>query len=170
MPKGETFPDIESFKPLSTKFSTLWYSIDMNKQWKSNVVFHTYYLQLKSAIEAEPHMTPNTLQRFRTLMKFNADRHFTYITMREDEHKEHLQTYYKLTEEYLEEITKECFVDLLVLTNLANIYHIYSSKDTHKEKNTPRTNRQKKIEEVQNLRNTSMKIVPCHLTEGLVTK
>jgi hypothetical protein len=64
MPEGATFPDIEPFEPLAAKFATLWYSTDMNKQWQSNVVFHTYYLQLKRAIEAEPRMTPNTLQRF----------------------------------------------------------------------------------------------------------
>jgi hypothetical protein len=50
MPKGETFPDIEPFKPLAVKFSTLWYSSDMKKQWQSNVIFHTYYNQLKMTI------------------------------------------------------------------------------------------------------------------------
>jgi hypothetical protein len=64
MPEGATFPDIEPFEPLAAKFTTLWYSSDMNKQWQSNVVFHTYYLQLKRAIEVEPRMTLNTLQRF----------------------------------------------------------------------------------------------------------
>jgi hypothetical protein len=32
MPEGETFPDIKPFEPLATKFTTLWYSSDMNKQ------------------------------------------------------------------------------------------------------------------------------------------
>jgi hypothetical protein len=80
MPEGATFPDIESFEPLAAKFTTLWYSSDMGKQWQSNAVFHTYYLQLKRAIEVVPRMMPNTLHRFRPLMKFCADRHFTYIT------------------------------------------------------------------------------------------
>jgi hypothetical protein len=31
MLKGATFPDIEPFESLATKFSTLWYSNDMNK-------------------------------------------------------------------------------------------------------------------------------------------
>ena len=31
MPEGATFPDIEPFEPLVAKFSTLWYSSDMNK-------------------------------------------------------------------------------------------------------------------------------------------
>jgi hypothetical protein len=50
MLEGATFPDIEPFKLLAAKFSTLWYSSDMNKRWQSNVVFHTYYGQLKRAI------------------------------------------------------------------------------------------------------------------------
>jgi hypothetical protein len=40
-------------------------------------------------------------------MKFCIDRHFIYITARADEHKEELQSYYKLTEEDIEEITKD---------------------------------------------------------------
>jgi hypothetical protein len=98
MLEGVTFPDIEPFELLVAKFTTLWYSSDMNKQWHSNVVFYTYYLQLKRAIEVEPHMTLNTLQRFQPLMKLCADRHFIYITVRSDEHKEQLQSYYKLIE------------------------------------------------------------------------
>jgi hypothetical protein len=31
MSEGTTFPDIEPFEPLAAKFSTLWYSSDMNK-------------------------------------------------------------------------------------------------------------------------------------------
>jgi hypothetical protein len=45
-------------------------------------------------------------------MKFSVDRHFIYITACADEHKEQLQSYYKLTEEDLEEITKEWSTDL----------------------------------------------------------
>jgi hypothetical protein len=44
MPKGVTFPEIETSEPLAAKFTSLWYSSDMGKQWKSNAVFHTYYL------------------------------------------------------------------------------------------------------------------------------
>jgi hypothetical protein len=97
MPEGATFPDIEPFEPLAAKFSTLWYSNDMNKQWQSNVVFHTYYNQLKRAIQSEPRMTLNALHRFWPLMKFSADQHFIYITVRTDEHKKQLQSYYKMT-------------------------------------------------------------------------
>jgi hypothetical protein len=80
MPEGATFPDINPFEPLAAKFSTLWYSNDMNKQWKSNAIFHTYDNQLKTAIQYEPRITPNTLHRFRPLMKFSVDCHFIYIT------------------------------------------------------------------------------------------
>jgi hypothetical protein len=87
MSEGVTFPDIEPFEPLAMKFCMLWYSNDTNKQWKCNVVFHTYYNQLKQAIQSEPRMTLNTLDRLRPLMKFNIDLYFIYITMCADEHK-----------------------------------------------------------------------------------
>jgi hypothetical protein len=117
MPEGVTFPEIESSKPLATKFTTLWYSNDMEKQWNSNALFHTYYLQLKRAIESLPRMTSNTLHRFRPLAKSYVDRHFIYINARGDKHKEELQSYYKLTEEDKEEITKEWPVYFLVLVD-----------------------------------------------------
>jgi hypothetical protein len=31
MPEGATFPEIESFEPLTAKFTMLWYSSDMAK-------------------------------------------------------------------------------------------------------------------------------------------
>jgi hypothetical protein len=107
MLEEKTFSEIEPSEPLVVKFTTLWYSSDMVKQWDSNVVFHTYYLQLKRAIEAFPFMMQNTLHRFRTFAKFHADRHFMYITMHRDEHKEEFQSYYNILEEDMEEITKE---------------------------------------------------------------
>ena len=107
MLKGGTFLDIEPFEPLAMKFSTLWYSRDMNKQWKSNVVFHTYYNQLKIAIHSKPRMNPNTLHRFMPLMKFSTYQNFTYIIVCAHEQKKHLQSYYKLMEEDLEEISKD---------------------------------------------------------------
>jgi hypothetical protein len=41
-------------------------------------------------------------------------RHFIYITARRDESKEELQSYYKLTDEDMEEITKEWPAKFLV--------------------------------------------------------
>jgi hypothetical protein len=121
LPKGTTFLDLDPFEPLAAKFSTLWYSNDMRKQWKSNVVFHVYYNQLKETIRSEPRITPDTLQIFRPLIKFSADRHFIYLTPRTDELQEQLQSYYKMTEEDLEEITKEWSTDLLVSVDPAEI-------------------------------------------------
>jgi hypothetical protein len=85
MLEGATFPEVESSEPLVARFTTLWYSSDMAKQWKSYVVFHTYYLQLTRAIKSFPRMTLNTLHRFRPIVKFRTDRHFIYITKRRDE-------------------------------------------------------------------------------------
>jgi hypothetical protein len=107
MLEGATFPNVEPSEPLATRFTTMWYSSDMVKQWQSNAVFHTYYLQLKRSIESFPRMTPNTLYIFRPIEKFHTDRHFIYITSRRYEHKEEIQSYYKITEENMEEITKE---------------------------------------------------------------
>jgi hypothetical protein len=50
MSKGATFLEIEPSEPLAMRFSTLWYMNDIYKQWKSNIVFHTYYQQLKVSI------------------------------------------------------------------------------------------------------------------------
>jgi hypothetical protein len=59
-------------------------------------------------------MTLNSRQRFQRLIKFHIDRHFIYIIVRADEHKEEIQSYYKLTEEDLEEITKDWLTGLLI--------------------------------------------------------
>jgi hypothetical protein len=114
MPKGATFPKVEPSEPLAARFSTLWYTNDMSKQWQSNAVFHAYYQQLKRAIKAFPWMTLNTLHQYIPLAKFHAYRHFIYITTRRDESKEELQSYYKLTKEDMEEITKEWPANFLV--------------------------------------------------------
>jgi hypothetical protein len=90
LPEGATFPDIEPFEPLTTKFCTLWYSSDMRKQWQCNVIFHAYYNQLKIVIQSTPCITSNTLYRFRPLMKFSVDHHFNYIIAHADEHKQQL--------------------------------------------------------------------------------
>jgi hypothetical protein len=168
MSEGATFSDIEPFDLLAAKFTMLWYSSDMGKQWDSNSVFHTYYLQLKRDIKYEPHMMPNTLQRFRTLMKFHTNRHFIYITAREDEHKGELQWYYKQIEEDLEEITKDWSVDFLIHADPAEMfdYELDSLEATHKEHDTPRTIRRKKTEEVQDLSNASEKTASISPSRG----
>jgi hypothetical protein len=163
MPEGVTFLDIEPFEPFATKFSTLWYSNDMNKQWQSNAVFHTYYNQLKVAIQSEPQMTPNTLHRFRPLMKFNTDHHFTYITERADGHKKQLHSYYNIIEEDLEEITKEWLAYLLILAKpeeLSNVDSLEVAQDT------PGPSKTKKPEEVQDVDNTSVKTASMSPEQG----
>jgi hypothetical protein len=169
LPEGATFPDLDPFEPLAAKFSTLWYSNDMNKQWKSNVVFHTYYNQLKLAIQSEPRITPNTLHRFRPLMKFSADRHFIYITVRADENKEQLQSYYKLTEEDLEEITKEWSTDLLVSadpTELSDIDSPEAAQDTPGPSKTKKTKKTKKDEEIQDVDSRSVRTASITPEQG----
>jgi hypothetical protein len=153
LPEGATFPDIEPFEPLAAKFCTLWYSSDMRKQWQCNVVFHAYYNQLKIAIQSTPRITPNTLYRFRPLMKFSVDHHFTYITTRADEHKQQLQSYYKLTEDDLEEITKEWSADLLVPVDPAEMSDV-DSPETMPD--TPGPSKTKKNDEVHDVHSTSV--------------
>jgi hypothetical protein len=114
MPEGATFPDIEPLEPLATRFSTLWYTNDMTKQWQSTILFHAYYQQLKVSIDSFPRMTPCTLHQYRPIAKFHVDPNFIYITVHIDERKEELHSYYKLTKEDMEKITKEWPEEFLV--------------------------------------------------------
>jgi hypothetical protein len=163
LPEGATFLEIEPFEPLAAKFCTLWYSSDMNKQWQSNVVFHAYYNQLKNAIQSTPCLTPNTLHRFRPLIKFSVDHHFTYITVHADEHKQQLQSYYKLTEEDLEQITKEWSADLLVAADPAEMSDVDSPEAMP---DTPGPRKTKKDDEVQDVHSTSMKTTSISPAQG----
>jgi hypothetical protein len=91
-------------------------------------------------------------------MKLHTDQHFIYITACADEHKEDLHSYYKLTEEDLEEINKDWSEDLLISsdpTKMSDPKLIGSSEATHKEHDTPGTSRRKKTEEVKNLGSAS---------------
>jgi hypothetical protein len=99
-------------------------------------------------------------------MKFHSNRHFIYITTRVDEHKEELQSYYKLTEEDLDEITKDWSAELLIPTEPVEMSdpELDSSETTHKEHDTPGTSRRKNIAEVQDLSSASEKtasVFPC---------
>jgi hypothetical protein len=163
LPEGATFPEIEPFEPLAVKFCTLWYSSDMNKQWQSNVVFHTYFNQLKNAIQSTPWITPNVLHRFRPLMKFSVDHHFTYITVCGDEHKQQLQSYYKLTEDDLEEITKEWSADLLVAADPADMS---DEEIPEAMPDTPGLSRTKKDDEVEDVPSTSVKTTSISPAQG----
>jgi hypothetical protein len=154
LPEGATFPEIEPFEPLAAIFFTLWYSRDMKKQWQSNVFFHTYFNQLKNAIQYTPRITQNVLHGFRHLMTFNMDHHFTYITARGDEHNQQLQSYYKFIEDDLEEITKEWSPNLLVVANPADMSDVEiheAMPDTHGPRKT------KKDDKVEDVPSTSTK-------------
>jgi hypothetical protein len=108
-------------------------------------------------------MTLNTLHRFRPLMKFSADWHFTYITMRANEHKKQLQSYYKLIEEDLEEITKDWSMDLLVPVDPAETFDI-DRPETMQD--TPKPREAKKTKEVEELDITSVKTASISLEKG----
>ena len=93
-------------------------------------------------------MTLNTLHQYRLLAKFHADRHFIYITVCRDERKEELESYHKLTDEDMEEITKECSVEFLVPVedaDLSDMNIIGSPMVTHVEHAGER-NTKKKID------------------------
>jgi hypothetical protein len=96
-------------------------------------------------------------------MKFSADHHFTYITARSDEHKQHLQSYYKMTEDDLEEITKEWSADLLITADLADM------SDEERPEAMPHTlplRRTKKDDEVEYSPSTSTKTTSISPTQG----
>jgi hypothetical protein len=108
-------------------------------------------------------MTSNALHRFRPLVKFRADKHFMYITSRVDEHKEELQSYYKLTKEDMEEITKEWPTKFLVpieQTKLSDPDLIGSPVVTREKYDAPNSSKKKNKEEVQELNNASKETTP----------
>jgi hypothetical protein len=101
-------------------------------------------------------MTSNTLHRFRPFVKFRANRRFIYITVCANESKEELQSYYNLTEEDMEEITKEWPVEFLIPVNQVELSDpdlIGSPMVTREEYDAPISSRRKKKEEVQELNN-----------------
>jgi hypothetical protein len=103
-------------------------------------------------------MTLNTMDRFRPFAKFHADRNFIYITACRDKHKEEIQSYYKLTEEDMEEITKEWPEELLVSVNhteLSDPDLIGSLVVTREEYDAPSSSRKKMKEDVQEIHSTS---------------
>ena len=96
-------------------------------------------------------------------MKFSANCHFIYIIAQDDEHKEQLQSYYKLIEEDLEEITKDWSVDLLILVDPMEISDIDSLENAQ---DTPVPSRTKKTKEVQDLDSASVKTTSISPEKG----
>jgi hypothetical protein len=91
------------------------------------------------------------------------DRHFTYITACADEHKQQLQSYYKLTEEDLEQITKEWSVNLLITADPAKMSDVDSPEAMP---DTPRPRKTKKDDDVQDVHSTSMNTTSISLMQG----
>ena len=110
-----------------------------------------------------PHITLNMLHGFRPLMKFSVDHHFIYITVWVDEHKQQLQSYYKLTEEDIEEITKDWSADLLILVNPTELSDI-DSLETVPDTLGPR--KMKKHEEVHEVDSASVRNASIKPDEG----
>jgi hypothetical protein len=89
-----------------------------------------------------------------------VDRHFIYLTPRADEHQEQLQSYYKLTEEDLEEITKEWSADLLISADPADMSDIDSpeaAQNTPGPSKAKKTKKIKKDEEIQDVDSRSVR-------------
>jgi hypothetical protein len=95
--------------------------------------------------------------------EIQRDRHFIYITAHADEHKKQLQSYYKLTEEDLEEITKDWSTDLLIPADPAEISDIDSPETAP---DTPRPSKIKKTEEVHDLDSASVKTASISAEQG----
>jgi hypothetical protein len=74
-----------------------------------------------------------------------------------------LQSYYKLTEEDLEEITKEWSVDLLIPANPEELSDVDSPEVVQ---DTPRPSKMKKLEEVHDVDNTSVRTASISPDEG----
>ena len=91
------------------------------------------------------------------------DHHFTYITARADEHKQQLQSYYKLTEDDLEEITKEWSTNLLVLADPIEMFDVDSPETVS---DTARPSKIKKTKEVHDLDSASVKTASNSTEEG----
>jgi hypothetical protein len=96
-------------------------------------------------------------------MKFSIDRHFTYITTCADEHKQQLQSYYKLAEDDLEEISKEWSTDLLVAKDPIEMSDIDSPEAMS---DTPGLRKTKKDVKVQYIHSTSTKTASPSLAKG----
>jgi hypothetical protein len=96
-------------------------------------------------------------------MKFSADHHFTYITACADKHKQQLHSYYKLTEDDMEEITKEWSIDLLVAADPKEMSDVDSPEAMT---DTPGPCKTKKDVEVQYIHSTSMKTTSLTPAKG----
>jgi hypothetical protein len=93
-------------------------------------------------------MTLHTLHQYQPIAKFHVDPHFIYITVHRDENEEELQSYYKLIDEYMEQITKEwpeeflvhvvdaklSDIDIIGIPIVTRLEHVRQSSGTKKKK------------------------------------
>ena len=103
------------------------------------------------------------------MIKFSANCHFIYLTACADENKEQLQSYYKLTEEDLEEITKEWSVNLLISADPIDMSDIDSpeaAQDTPGPSKTEKTKKTKKDEEIQDVDSRSIRTASITPNQG----
>jgi hypothetical protein len=94
------------------------------------------------------------------MIKFSMDHNFIYLTPRADEHQEQLQSYYKLTEEDLEQITKEWLTSVLVpidQVDISKIDSLEAMQDTPGPRKMNKTKKTKNPEEVQDVDSYSVK-------------
>jgi predicted transcriptional regulator of viral defense system len=101
-------------------------------------------------------MKPCTLHQYQPIEKFHIDPHFIYITTPRDENREELQSYYKLIDEDMEQITKEWLEEFLVPVadeELSNTKTIGSPIVTWAEhvRQANGTKKKKRQEEVQDI-------------------
>jgi hypothetical protein len=80
-----------------------------------------------------------------------VDCHFTYITTCVDEHKQHLQSYYKLTKDDLEEITKEWSADLLVPADPSEMFDVDSPETMPDTLGQSKMNKNDEVHDVYNM-------------------
>jgi hypothetical protein len=97
-------------------------------------------------------------------MNYKVDRHFIYIISQADKHKQQIQSYYKMTEEDLEEITKEWSADLLIPVDPTEISDINILETTQ---DTPEPSKTNKNKEVHDLDSASVKTTSISLEQGV---
>jgi hypothetical protein len=85
-------------------------------------MFHAYYQQLKLPIDSFMCMELCTVHQYRPIENFHAYPHFIYIIARRDENKEEINSYYKMTYEDMEHITKDWLEEFLAPVVDAELY------------------------------------------------
>jgi hypothetical protein len=87
-------------------------------------------------------------------VKFHVDRHLIYITACRDESKEDMQSYYNMTDEDMDKITKESPTKFLVpeeYTELSDPHIIGSPLVTRVKHDGQTSTKKKRKEDVQNI-------------------